>query len=91
MSVAPGRVSTLDVGIPFVSSIPHDAKIRVTPASAVPPPACPARRQEGHHRGRRELGAAYFDRADAKKTATRLIRRLQQIGYAVQATPVIPA
>lgn len=36
----------------------------------------------------RELGAAYFDRADAKKTATRLIRRLQQIGYAVQVTPV---
>jgi transposase len=36
----------------------------------------------------RELGAAYFDRADAKKTATRLIRRLQQIGYTVQATPL---
>jgi transposase len=36
----------------------------------------------------RELGAAYFDRADAKKTATRLIRRLQQIGYVVQVTPV---
>ena len=35
----------------------------------------------------RELGAAYFDRADAKKTATRLIRRLQQIGYVVTATP----
>lgn len=34
-----------------------------------------------------ELGAAHFDRADAKKTATRLIRRLQQIGYAVQVTP----
>ena len=39
----------------------------------------------------RELGAAYFDRADAKKTATRLIRRLQQIGYAVQVTPLAPA
>jgi transposase len=39
----------------------------------------------------RELGAAYFDRTDAKKTATRLIRRLQQIGYAVQVTPVAPA
>ena len=39
----------------------------------------------------RELGAAYFDRADAKKTATRLIRRLQQIGYAVQITSVAPA
>jgi transposase len=36
----------------------------------------------------RELGAAHFDRADAKKTATRLIRRLQQIGYVVQVTPV---
>lgn len=35
-----------------------------------------------------ELGAAHFDRADAHKTATRLIRRLQQIGYAVQAPPV---
>lgn len=35
----------------------------------------------------RELGAVYFDRADAKKTATRLIRRLQQIGYVVTATP----
>jgi transposase len=39
----------------------------------------------------RELGATYFDRADAKKTATRLIRRLQQIGYAVQVTPATPA
>jgi transposase len=36
----------------------------------------------------RALGAAYFERADAKKTATRLIRRLQQIGYTVQVTPV---
>ena len=35
-----------------------------------------------------ELGTNYFDRADAKKTATRLIRRLQQIGYAVQVTPI---
>jgi transposase len=34
-----------------------------------------------------ELGAAHFDRADAAKTANRLIRRLQQIGYVVQATP----
>ena len=34
-----------------------------------------------------DLGAAHFDRADAKKTAARLIRRLQQIGYAVQVTP----
>jgi transposase len=39
----------------------------------------------------RELGAAYFDRADAKKTATRLIRRLQQIGYSVQVAPAITA
>ena len=34
-----------------------------------------------------DLGAAHFDRADAQKTANRLIRRLQQIGYVVQATP----
>lgn len=34
-----------------------------------------------------ELGAAHFDRADATKTANRLIRRLQQIGYTVQAQP----
>ncbi len=34
-----------------------------------------------------DLGAAHFDRADAQKTATRLIRRLQQMGYAVQLTP----
>jgi transposase len=34
-----------------------------------------------------DLGAAHFDRADAAKTAARLIRRLQQIGYAVQVTP----
>lgn len=34
-----------------------------------------------------DLGAAHFDRSDAKKTATRLIRRLQQIGYVVTATP----
>jgi len=36
----------------------------------------------------RDLGAAHFDRADAHKTATRLVRRLQQIGYAVQLSPV---
>ena len=34
-----------------------------------------------------DLGAAHFDRADAHKTANRLIRRLQQIGYTVQVTP----
>jgi transposase len=34
-----------------------------------------------------DLGAAHFDRADAAKTANRLIRRLQQIGYTVHATP----
>jgi transposase len=34
-----------------------------------------------------DLGAAHFDRADASKTANRLIRRLQQIGYVVQAQP----
>jgi transposase len=35
-----------------------------------------------------DLGAAHFDRADATKTANRLIRRLQQIGYQVTAVPV---
>ena len=34
-----------------------------------------------------DLGAAHFDRADAHKTANRLIRRLQQIGYQVTAVP----
>jgi len=34
-----------------------------------------------------DLGAAHFDRADAQKTANRLIRRLQQIGYNVQLAP----
>lgn len=34
-----------------------------------------------------DLGAAHFDRADTRKTANRLIRRLQQIGYAVQVMP----
>lgn len=34
-----------------------------------------------------DLGAGHFDRTDARKTAARLIRRLQQIGYAVQCTP----
>ena len=34
-----------------------------------------------------DLGAAHFDRADAAKTANRLIRWLQQIGYTAHATP----
>jgi transposase len=34
-----------------------------------------------------DLGAAHFDHADARKTANRLIRRLQQLGYVVNATP----
>ena len=34
-----------------------------------------------------DLGAAHFDRADAAKTANRLIRRLQQIGYQVTIAP----
>jgi transposase len=34
-----------------------------------------------------DLGAAHFDRADATKTANRLIRRLQQLGYKVEAVP----
>lgn len=33
-----------------------------------------------------DLGAAHFDRTDATKTANRLIRRLQQIGYKVDAS-----
>lgn len=33
-----------------------------------------------------DLGAAHFDRTDTQKTATRLIRRLQQIGYTVQVS-----
>ena len=35
----------------------------------------------------KELGAAHFDRADATKTANRLIKRLQQLGYKVEASP----
>lgn len=31
-----------------------------------------------------DLGATHFDRADAQKTANRLIRRLQEIGFKVQ-------
>jgi transposase len=34
-----------------------------------------------------DLGATHFDRADAQKTANRLIQRLQQIGYTVHITP----
>ena len=34
-----------------------------------------------------ELGAAHFDRTDGHKAANRLIHRLQQMGYTVQATP----
>lgn len=34
-----------------------------------------------------DLGGAHFDRADATKTANRLIHRLQQLGYAVHAVP----
>jgi transposase len=34
-----------------------------------------------------DLGAAHFDRADATKTANRLLRRLQQLGYQVTAVP----
>jgi transposase len=34
-----------------------------------------------------ELGATHFDCADSHKTAHRLIRRLQQMGYAVHAVP----
>ena len=34
-----------------------------------------------------DLGATHFDRADAQKTAKRLIHRLQQIDFAMQVTP----
>ena len=34
-----------------------------------------------------DLGAAHFDRADRQKTANRLVKRLEQIGYAVQLAP----
>ena len=32
----------------------------------------------------RELGDDYFDRADKAKAATRLVRRLHDLGYEVQ-------
>ena len=35
----------------------------------------------------RELGDNYFDRLDEKKTVTRLTRRLEQLGYAVELKP----
>ena len=36
-----------------------------------------------------ELGAVHFDHADAAaKTANRVIRMLQQIGYVIHAEPV---
>ncbi|WP_439587253.1 transposase, partial [Hydrogenophaga sp.] len=34
-----------------------------------------------------DLGAAHFDHANAQKTANRLVRRLQQIGFNVQISP----
>ena len=34
-----------------------------------------------------ELGANHFDRLDQKKTITRLTRRLEQLGYAVELKP----
>jgi len=34
-----------------------------------------------------ELGANHFDRLDQKKTVTRLTRRLEQLGYAVELKP----
>ena len=49
------------------------------PRCSPPSGTCCATALEWH-----DLGAAHFDRADAKKTANRLIRRLQQMGYAVQ-------
>ena len=38
-----------------------------------------------------DLGAAHFDQADATKTANRLIRRLQQLGYQVSASATTAA
>lgn len=35
----------------------------------------------------RELGPAHFDRLDKKKTVTRLTRRLEELGYAVELKP----
>ena len=35
----------------------------------------------------RELGANYFDRLDQKKTIGRLVRRLQELGCAVELKP----
>ena len=34
-----------------------------------------------------DLGSTHFDRADRQKTANRLVRRLQQIGFTVQLAP----
>jgi transposase len=36
----------------------------------------------------RDLGAAHFDRADRKKTANRLLKRLHQLGFQAQLVPV---
>ncbi len=36
----------------------------------------------------RELGAAYFDHADRKKTVNRLLKRLHQLGFQAQLAPV---
>ncbi len=34
-----------------------------------------------------DLGGTYFDRLDQKKTITRLVRRLQELGCTVDLTP----
>jgi hypothetical protein len=39
-----------------------------------------------HNEPYRELGENYFDQINPEKTATRLIRRLQKMGYQVSIT-----
>jgi len=39
-----------------------------------------------HNEPYRELGENYFDKINPEKTATRLIRRLQKMGYQVSIT-----
>jgi transposase len=38
----------------------------------------------------RELGADYFDRLDRNRTTTRLVRRLERLGYSVRLTELSP-
>ena len=47
----------------------------------------PEAHEELKRLGDKVLRQGHFDRADMTKTANRLIRRLQQIGYKVEAVP----